>query len=397
MPAKPLRVLLLIGGMDPREGGPPRVVYGSACALAHAGVAVEIAAAGPRDTLAASRAAWPLLAELGIPLHLFPQTGPFALGYSAELDRFLEREAARFDAVHIHGIWQLALPRGARHARGAGVRTFVSPHGMLDVWQLERSRLRKALALRWLGTGAMLKEADALLYGTRHEADEARRLHLPPPALVVPNGVDPQPLPERAAVEARLHSRFPQMREWSRAVLFFSRLHQKKGLDLLVEAFARIRERYPDAGLLAAAIPQDAAYEAMVRARIDELGNERIVLVTDLVGPEAREVLAAADIFALPSHQEGLSIAILEAMAAGLPVLITSECHLDELEARGAGKVVPDTVEGLTEGLEALLALERSELAAMGRRGAEIVAAEYTWAHIADQLAALYAGRVGEA
>jgi glycosyltransferase involved in cell wall biosynthesis len=385
-------VLLLAADMDPRQGGPPKVVYGSACALARAGVSVEIATTGAVETADATRAAWPLLAELGIPLQVFPRTGPATLGYSAGMDRFLTREVRRFDAVHVHGVWEQCFARATRRARAAGVRTFVSPHGMLDRWQLRQSRLKKQVALRLFGTGAMLSRADAVLYGTRHEADEARTLALPSPALVMPNGVEPEPLADRAAVTAKLHARFPQMRSWSRTVLFLSRLHPKKGLDLLVEAFARTRQTHPGAGLLAVAIPQDAEYEATLRKRIGEIGPERIVLVTDLVGPEARTALAAADVFCLPSHQEGLSIAILEAMGAGLPVLITTECHLDELEERGAAKVVPDTVAGLTAGLAALLDLDRESLAAMGRRGASIVASEYSWERIAADLAALYAG-----
>ena len=242
---------------------------------------------------------------------------------------------------------------------------------------------------------ASLASAGASVTGwTRDEADEARRLRLPSRTEVMPNGVDPQPPGDREAARALLHRRFPQMRDWSRTVLFFSRIHPKKGLDILVEAFARVSGRHPDAGLLAVAIPQDPAYEAEVRARIDELGTERLALATDIVGPEARAVMAAADVFCLPSHQEGLSIAILEAMSAGLPVLITDQCHLDDLEARGAGKVVPDTIDGLTAGLETLLALDREGLAAMGVRGREIVAAEYGWDGIAARLAALYAGQV---
>ncbi len=387
-----LRILLLAAGMDPREGGPPRVVYGSACALARAGHTVEIATTGPPESVAAVRAAWPLLDELGIALHVFPRVGPPVLGYSPGMDRFIGEDPARFDAVHVHGVWEWCFARATRTARMAGVRTFVSPHGMLDVWQLKRSRFKKGLALRLFGTGTMLERADAVLYGTRDEADEARPLGLNSPARVMPNGVDPQPLADRAAVTARLRERYPQVAGWSHTVLYFSRIHPKKGLDMLVEAFANIAGRHPDAGLLAVAIPQDADYEAAIRARIGELGSGRLVLATDMVGPEARAVMAAADVFCLSSHQEGLSIAILEAMSAGLPVLITTECHLDDLDERGAGKVVPDTVEGLTAGLDALLGLDREALAAMGRTGAAIVAAEYSWEHVAARLTALYAG-----
>ena len=389
----PLHVLLLVAGMHPRDGGPPRVVYGSACALARQGVAVEIAATGEPDELGAIRAAWPLLDELGVVLHIHPRSGPHVLGYSRGLERFLRAGLQRFDAAHVHGVWELGFALATRRARAGGIATFVSPHGMLDRWQLQQSRLKKMLALRVFGTGAMLRGADAILYGTRDEADQAAPLGFPSPAIAVANGVDPLELPDPGKVRRELQARFPQMREWTRTVVFFSRLHPKKGLDLLVDAFEDIRGEFPDAGLLAVAIPQDAPYEAQVRAQIAALGSERLVLVTDMVGPAAQAVLATADIFCLPSHQEGLSIATLEAMSVGLPVLITTMCHMDELDPLGAGAVVPDTVDGLAAGLRRLLACDKAELAAMGARGAGIVEENYRWSRIARQLIDLYSAR----
>lgn len=383
-------VLVVIGSMHPNAGGPPRVVAGSAVALKRAGIDVEIAAIGAVADYDVILRAWPELAECGIPVHLYQATGPRSLGLSIGLRRFANQQARRFNAVHIHGVWEMALGDVAQAARKAGKPTLISPHGMLDRWQMKQSRWKKRLALVMLRTGPMLQQADAILYGTFDEAKQADGLRLPGRVMAMPNGVDPIQLPAREAVIADVTKRWPQVANWSRTVLFFSRLHPKKGLDMLVEAMERVGAEYPGSGLLAVAIPQDDEYEGAIRKRIADIGDSRIVLITDMVGPDARAVFAAADIFVLPSHQEGFSIAILEAMSAGLPVLITDQCHLAEVEKWNVGRVVLPTVDGLVEGLRNLLAQDDNVLLAMGRAAKDRTTMEFSWDRIACRLSKVY-------
>lgn len=383
-------VLIVIGSMHPNAGGPPRVAAGSAVALKRAGIDVEIATIGELADHDVIVRAWPELADCGIPLHQHQASGPRSLGRSIGLRRFATQQVRRFNAVHIHGVWEMALGDVAQVARKAGKPTLISPHGMLDRWQLKQSRWKKQLALMMLRTGPMLRQADAILYGTLDEARQADGLRLPGRVVAMPNGVDPLQLPARETVLADVTRRWPQVADWNRTVLFFSRLHPKKGLDILVEAMERVGVEYPGAGLLAVAIPQDVEYEATIRKRIDGTGSSRMVLVTDMVGPDARAVFAVADLFVLPSHQEGFSIAILEAMSAGLPVLITDQCHLPEVEEWGVGCVVPPTVEGLAEGLRNLLAKDDNVLSAMGRAAKDRSIKEFSWEIIADRLSKIY-------
>lgn len=385
-----MRVLLLCPSMHAREGGPPRVVYGSAIALARAGVAVEIATVGLPEEDAETRAHWSGLAEAGIPLHIFPRDFPRVIGRSAALRRFLWSEGTRFDVLHIHCVWETSLADAAAIFRRMGKPTFVSSHGMLDRWQMQRSKLKKSLAQRFLGTGAMLRQASAMLYGTQEEADEAKPLGLPPRVVLMPNGVDPVATDNSEQQRERFLERVPQIREWQRTVLFFSRLHPKKGLDLLVEAFGRVHREFPDAGLLAAVIAQDEVYGTAIRKRIAELQPARIVLVSEPGGFDPAEVFAATDIFCLPSHQEGFSMAIIQAASAGLPELITDKCHLPEIERAGAGVVVPDTVDGIERGLRTLLSLEPDALTEMGACGRRFVSENYTWDRIVVRLIDMY-------
>ena len=391
-----MRVLHLCSGMHPRDGGPPRVVEGHALALAKAGVSVEIATIAAPEDEADVRAAWPALAAAGIPLHIFAISPPRAITRSSALNRFLKGQLHRFDLLHIHAIWETGLADAAAIFRNAGKPTVITAHGMLDRWQLKRSALKKSLAQRFLGTGAMLHGADALLYGSEEEASEAVALGLPGRAVIVPNGVTLGEKDGDPVAGERLRDRFPELREWDRTVLFFSRLHPKKGLDLLVEAFGRVHRDFPGAGLLCAAIAQDQAYAATIRSRIADLQPANIVLVADPQGLTAQEAFAVADIFCLPSHQEGFSMAILEAAAAGLPELITDKCHIPEIARVGAGLVVPDTVDAIEAGLRELLAMDSASLAAMGRRGTQLIADRFTWGRVAERLIVAYGEVIDE-
>ncbi len=385
----PRRILMVTAEMHPHAGGPPRVVVGCTLALAARGHGVEIAALAPRGAESADiHAAWPQLAEAGIPLHLFPVDPPASLGRSRALTAFAAKNAGRFDMLHAHGVWERALVASAAAFASAGKPYIISPHGMLDPWSMARSSWKKRTALHLLGGRRFLNRAHALAYGTRDEADAATTAALTSAAVVVPNGVDQSFLrPRDPGLRTELHFRLPATERWERVVLFYGRIHPKKGVDLLLEAFDRVAGDAPGAGLLIAGIPEDKTFEAAVRARASASPYaERILVTTELVGPQSRFVLDAADLFVLPSYQEGFSMAIVEAMARSLPVLITDACHLPEVETVGAGRVVPITVPALAEGLRDLLLRTAPALRATGAAGRELVAANYTWTKVAALL-----------
>lgn len=392
-----MRILQVVRDMHPREGGPPRVVAGSAEALAQAGHRVTIAARVQPGEAAVVEAAWPQLAAAGVELRLFLASGPEALGGSKALASGLARDMLGFDVTHVHGVWDQVLVSAAKAARRVGRPYLVSPHGMLDQWSMARSRAKKLAALQLLGVRAMLDGADSIVFGTTDEAGEAEPLALRSKVAVIPNGVAPALLaPRDPAARARLHGELPQSREWKRIVLFYARLHPKKGLDLLIDAFAAVAAEFPGVALLAAGIPQDADYEQAVRRQAAATGlGERICVSTQFAGPDSRYLLDATDLFVLPSHQEGFSIAIVEALARALPALITDRCHLPEVEAVGAGRVVAAEAPALAAGLRAMLRLDDAALSAAGEAGRNMVAAHYTWPMVAERLLASYAKAAG--
>ena len=172
------------------------------------------------------------------------------------------------------------------------------------------------------------------------------------------------------------------------------RLHKKKGLELLLRAWARLASQFTDWVLVVAG--PDRGFETTVRRLIQELGLVQSVILTgNLQGESKREALGAAEVFVLPSFSEGFSMAVLEAMACSLPVLLTPECNFPEAAASGAAVEVEATVRGTEAGLRRLLSLGDTERQKMGRSARTLIAARYTWDRVAEQTMQLYCWLTG--
>jgi glycosyltransferase involved in cell wall biosynthesis len=191
-------------------------------------------------------------------------------------------------------------------------------------------------------------------------------------------------LPSRSVLE----SRHPEL-IGKFVILFFGRVHIKKGFDLLAEALGRLSPDHPEMHLLVAGT-DDGAWQPF-HERIEQLGlTRRVTYVGHVSGERAREVWAAADAFVLPSYSEGFSMAILEALACRLPSVITTTCHFPEVGAADGAIVVEPSVADVSRGLSELLEHTPDELNAMANRGRRLVEQNYTWDRQAERLASVY-------
>ena len=303
----------------------------------------------------------------------------------------IEEAVREAEVVHLHGLWQAQTRRGARAAIAARVPYLIATHGMADPWALRQKYWKKRLYLA-LVESRNLRQAACLHALSRPEIEHQRALVPDVPIGFVPNGVDLdrfENLPERSELE-RDH---PELRG-KFVLLFFSRLHLKKGLDLLAEALRRVAPTSSELHLLIAG-NDDGAW-APFRARIEEAGlSNRITYLGHVSGESARRTWAAADAFVLPSYSEGFSMAVLEAMACRLPALITSACYFPEADAEGAAVVVEPTAESVTRGLFEMLERSPDQRAALGSRGRALVEREYTWHRQAERLASIYGWLAG--
>jgi glycosyltransferase involved in cell wall biosynthesis len=290
------------------------------------------------------------------------------------------------DVVHIHGLWQAQTRRGAKVSRRLRVPYLVAAHGMAEPWAMRQKSWKKQIYTALI-EGKNLRHASCLHALTRPEIGHLRSLAPRTPIALVPNGVDLAPfegLPDRKQFE-EVH---PEC-AGKFLLLFFSRLHAKKGLDMLASAFGAIARDWPELHLVLAG--NDDGAKAPFAGQIDGLGlTDRVTFLGHASGEAARRAWGAADAFVLPSYSEGFSMAILEALAARLPALITTACHFPELEtAQGAITVNSETSE-VTEGLRRLLEMSTAERAEMADRGRRLVESRYTWDRQAERLAEVY-------
>ncbi len=374
-----MNVLHCISGLSSGSGGPARSVPALADALARRGPAVRLAyVSGPDDVDLDGCAAVPAP---------YQPSPPRSLGASRELRRAL-KDGPGYDIYHASGLWELAQHYTSRAALQHDAPFVITPRGMLEPWALKQSSWKKQLARR-LYAGRTLERADCLHAITTSEVASFRAFGLDAPVAVVPNGVDLEEFEGLDAARDRLADLYPTERGRPVA-LFLSRLHPKKGLLHLMTAWAAVRADHADWVLLVCG-PDDIGYRSEVEQRADRLGlGESVIFAGPVYGADKLAALAAAECFVLPSFSEGFSMAVLEALACRLPVLITPGCNFPEVEDAGAGIVVAPNAAGTEEGLRRLLTLDPAERATMGGRGRRLVEEQYTWDRIADTMMEVY-------
>ena len=298
-----------------------------------------------------------------------------------------QRFAATVDGVqgvHIHGLWEASTAIGSRTARLQKKPYIVSAHGMLEPWALGQKRVKKLLYAK-LVEHKVIAGAACLHALTHAEADQYRAFGATSPIAVIPNAVE---VPERLSAEL-FFERFPNLRE-KRLLLFLARLHPKKGLKLLVESWKEWAKLHPETHLVIAG-PDFEGTEVKLRSEIMAAGLEHSVTFTGMLDFEMKwSVLAAAELFILPSYSEGLSMGALEAMGAGLPVIVTRGCNMPEVSQYAAGWEIDATSQAITEALVAAYGRTTTENRAMGRRGGDLITSVYNARHVAEAMSEVY-------
>ena len=324
----------------------------------------------------------------GVPTHVF-NTGPAArlwTAYSRDLARFLDDSVTRFDLIHIHEIWHYAGYAAFRAAKKRNIPCAITIHGELSEWSLQHKAWKKFIYRKAILDG-MLRNADALHAITLPEKDRIASLGYDTPVTVAPNGIDHTPY-DNLPDPSEFLDRFPTLKG-KRVILFLGRLNPKKGLDILARSFPALKSRFPDAVLLIAG-PDEEGTRRMMESILESQGNLDCAVFTGmLTGTEKLAAMSCADIFVLPSYSEGFSIAILEAMAARLPVVITDNCDFPEAAEHGAGIVVKAKEVEVAQALGELVS-DADLRFSTGERGRKLVTERYTWRAAASTVAHLY-------
>lgn len=308
--------------------------------------------------------------------------GPTRFFFSFELLSACASLVEDSDIVHGHGFYVATNWLLGRQARLQDRPLVYHPHGMFEPWILARSRYKKRIA-HLLFENANFKHASLWRALTEKEANQIRSQGIKAPIVVAPNGIDLTSFDDVPILRAKFTKE-----KTRKELLFLARLHPKKGLPLLVSAWAQLSPAKRRGWKVILAGPDELGHKAEVEALVKSAGLQGDFDFIGSVSGEAKlEALARADAFILPSHSEGFSVAILEALACRLPVIATTACNFPELSSEGGGWVVDDNVEQLTQALEELISTDETSLSQRGNTGRKLVEERFTWPHIARTVA----------
>ena len=380
-----LKILHVIETMAPRYGGPVGVLKSLSEAQIQRGHEVTIV------TTNADCPAGVLPVVVNTPIKAGNITTYYfavqfrPLNLSFPMARALSNQIAANDITHIHGLYRFPPSFAAWQARRQGAPYIIRPFGSLDPYMYAQSS--KSVMLKRMYEKLFdlpnLRAAGAVHFTTEEERDRTNYLALETPSFVISNGLDwgqYDQLPPPGAFRKTLG-----IGPDTPLVLFLGRLNFKKGLDLLVPAFAKIKQSIPNA-TLAIIGPDNDGYGVKVREMVSARNLQGAVNFVDMLTGEAvRQAYVDADVFVLPSYTENFGMTVIEALACGTPTVISDQVNIHrEVNASGGGVVVPCDIDQIADAVGSLLR-DRLRCLEMGKSGRSWVQKTYTWESIVDR------------
>lgn len=300
------------------------------------------------------------------------------INWKLQLKKYSKKLSPKNAVFHCHGIWSLECWWACRYMLSRGYPVIVSPRGMLEPWALQYHVIKKRLA--WvIYQKKLLLNVHAFHATSEQEAKNIRALRYAQPIIKIPNGLDS--IPDKDISSHGNNTNF-------RTALFLSRLHPKKGITLLIEAWKTIQ---PQGWILTIAGNAEAGYLSELKSIVDKHGlHGSIQFLGELWGEEKDLAFANSSIFILPSYSENFGIVVAEALQRGLPVITTTGTPWSELVSEGCGWWVEPTVEGVSTALQEALSLSDNRRREMGRMGANLIRRKYLWPAIAEKMQSAY-------
>jgi glycosyltransferase involved in cell wall biosynthesis len=383
-----MKILQIVPSISLVYGGPSQMVLGLSAALAKLGQAVTIITTDSNGDTGQT----PLDVPLGVPVDqngyqiYYFRCSPFRrYKFSLPLFTWLANNAKNYDIAHIHALFSPVSSISASIARSRQLPYILRPLGTLDPADLRKKQQLKQIYANLLEKPNLAASA-AVHFTSKQECQTSEKFGLKTNDIVIPLGVDFFKNTESDTVKSL---NIPQNKP---VILYMSRIDPKKGLDLLLPSLETLLQQGLDFHfVLAGSNPQDTEYENRIKSQINSSILANNTTITGFVTGEVKNsLLARADLFVLPSYYENFGIAVAEAMAAGIPVVISDGVDLHPaVQEAAAGWVTPCTVEGLTSALET--ALNNAEIRQQrGKNAQNLIIDKYSWSAIAEQMLTVY-------
>jgi glycosyltransferase involved in cell wall biosynthesis len=372
-----LRAVHIVAGLEIAHGGPsysvPRLCEGLAAAGIDTTLFSVAAQNGAQFTAATARYRnrcfnWDYA---GVPVLR-------RLRASSGLANALRGVASDVEVIHNHGLWLMPNVYAGWEAKRAKTSLIVAPRGMLSPVALTFSRTRKR-AFWWLLQGPAFCRAACVHATSIQEYEEVRAFGLNNPVAIIPNGIDLPELQGDAGI-----SPGPE-----RIVLSLGRIHPKKSLDLLIRAWAKVEPTHPGWRLRIVG-PDEQGYGGELRSLAARHGLSRVSIEPPIFGNEKLRAYREADLFVLPTSNENFAVTVAESLAAGTPVISTRGAPWSGLARTGCGWWIDQGVDPLAATLVNAMSITRERLKAMGARGREWMARDFSWDRVARDTIAVY-------
>jgi glycosyltransferase involved in cell wall biosynthesis len=320
----------------------------------------------------------------GLSLHLPDKSrlqGLGALLGSRTMKQAVLAAAEKGHVLHSSGLWRLPNVYPGWAAARTGCPLVVSPHGMLGPGALQFSSRKKRLFAA-LAQNRALAAVTCFHATSQKEVEDIRNYGLKTPIALIPIGID---VPENVTETSHGSPGAPARR----TLLYLGRVHPKKGLDRLVEAWSRVEQRFSN-WQLSIVGPSEIGYGDLLRAQVRRAGANRVEFSDGLFGDEKLKAYRDADLFVLPTLDENFGMVVAESLANGTPVVCTKGAPWEGLERHGCGWWIDHGVEPLAGALSEAMSLPRAQLKAMGARGRDWMISDFSWRGIAADMEHLY-------
>ena len=303
------------------------------------------------------------------------------LGRSPEMYARLKVACKTADVIHNNSLWMMPNVYPYWAAKGMPIKVVTSPHGTMNRWALKRGRLQKTIfgVLQF----PALRRTDMFHATCEKEYNEIRALGYKQPIAIVPIGIDIPNVADTKKIS----------RGGLKKVVFFGRLHKVKAIDNLVNAWGLVAERFEDWELVI--VGPDCGARVELEGLVESNKIPRVRFVGELNGQKKYDFLVAADLCVLPSHTENFGITVAEALACGTPVIASQGTPWKGLAENGCGWWIPIGVEPLAKQLQESLAMDVSELLAMGGRGREWMRRDFDWNAMGRKMKVAYEWLLG--
>lgn len=376
-----MKILHIVQSLDPAWGGIARVLPELTTQLAKAGLECRIA------TLAGDRFGTPPETINGVEILSFPAKPDSRLGSSPEFNRRISDLVRETDIVHLHGLWSGQNWAAGKAIRKAGKPYIMTPHSMMMPWAWKRNAWKKR-PIGWLFEHNNLRNATCLHALAEGEAEGMRTIGLNDRIEIIPNGIHVDDYQNPPSLD-RLFERFPAIKN-KKCVLILGRIHPQKGIVAAMKGGFDALAAAEGWHLIVAG-PDEAGMLPFLQAAIARKGVSDYVTFTGMLArDEVDACIHHAKVLLQPSMSEGLSMSIVEALAGGLPVIISTACNMPEVKTEDAGRVVAPSRVVVASALRKLVVLSDEELTAMGERGRKLARDRYDWQNLTPKYQKMY-------